>query len=88
MNEHSLKDKQREGRKVLMTEGQKLKRSKDRKRGKQEDEVQRTKDGRGSYFLRGGAGKGLAKNLWGGEPPLPHSAGGAGAGNILRVSAD
>ena len=53
---------------------------------------------------RGGAGKGLAKNVWGGAgrgtPPFPTVRGGAGkgskstgwggagAGNILRVSAD
>ena len=42
MNEDSLKDKQTEGRKVLMMEGQKLKRSKDRKSEREEDEVQRT----------------------------------------------
>ena len=42
MNEDSLKDKQTEGRKVLMTERQKLKRSTDRKSEREEDEVQRT----------------------------------------------
>ena len=44
---------------------------------------------------RGGAGKGKAKNLWGGagqeSPPSPQCwawQGGAGAGNILRVTAN
>ena len=62
-----------------------------------------TRDGRGSYFFHG-AGRGLSKNVWGGAgrgtPPFPTvwggagkgsksaGRGGAGAGNILRVSAD
>ena len=61
-------------------------------------------DGEAIFFRgRGGAGMGKAKNLWGGArqgTPPPHSAGragkgsksagkgGAGAGNILRESAD